>query len=133
MSPVVIIALVVGGILLLGAVACAGLGLFWARSARDVEQRAAVQAQAEVVKEADPAKADAGTRRVYTPEEFRQRVIGKTPDEVRAALGEPDQIREDGNVVRWTYRGRLKDPEPGKAAPTPVVVFRNGKAVEVQY
>jgi hypothetical protein len=130
-SPVLIIALLVGGVLLLGAVACAGLGLVWFRAAEEVRQdEAAARAEA---KSGPAAVVIDKAQHLYTREEFWQLVIGKTPDEVRAALGKPDEVKEDGDEVRWTYRGRIKDPEPGKAAPTPVVVFRDGKAAEVTY
>jgi hypothetical protein len=126
-SPALVVALAVGGAALLGALACAGFLLLSARAARDAAQeRAAVRADAAAAK---PAK---GGTRVYTREEFRDLVMGKTPDEVAAALGRPDETSEAGGVVRWTYRGRVRDPAPGEAPATPVaVVFRDGQVAEV--
>jgi hypothetical protein len=60
--------------------------------------------------------------------------MGKTPDEVVAVLGRPDEAREDGGVLRWTYRDRVRDPAPGGPPATPAVVeFRDGRVTEVGY
>jgi hypothetical protein len=127
-SPGLILALVLGGLLLL-VVGCGAVFLFryWATAIPPAN------ATAPVVVQADPAKGAKGITRVYTRQEFRDLVMGKVQDEVIAAVGKPDETSEDGDVVRWTYGGRVRDPGPGQPAATPVVVFREGKAAEVQY
>jgi hypothetical protein len=127
--PVLRIALVLGGMLVLSVAACGALGFFWTRAA--VQEERAVQAEAEA--EVAAGKAAKGTQRVHTRQEFRDLVTGKTPDEVIAAVGKPDDTREEGDLTRWTYGGRVQDPGPGQPAADPVVVFRAGKAAEVQY
>jgi hypothetical protein len=132
MNPGVIVALVVGGVLLLGCIACAGLGLLgW--MAAPVAQGPPVAVQGGPVGGPGQAKTKAAEgKRVYIRDEFRQLVMGKTPDEVLAAVGRPDETAEGGGVTRWTYRDRVR-AAPGEGAASPVVVFRDGKAAEVVY
>jgi hypothetical protein len=133
MSPAWIVVIVVGGVSLLGLMACAGIGLlgFWAAPVNAPANPGAVAVNdPAVIQPADGKVRD--SKRVYTRQEFRDLVMGKTEDEVIAAVGKPDEVSEDGEIARWTYRDRVRDAA-GKAAVTPVVVFRDGKAVEVQY
>jgi hypothetical protein len=133
MSPVLIIVLVVGGVLVVGAVLCGGFLLFSARAVRDAaEEQAAVQADA-AARAAKAGTAKAGTKRVWTRDEFRKLVMGKTPDEVVAAVGQPDGTDEDGGRPVWTYRGRTKDPGTGKTDAAVSVRFARGSVIEVGY
>jgi hypothetical protein len=125
MSPA---AIVLGGVCALGLLACGGL-CFLGWMAAPIPPAAPPP----VVVQADPAKGAKGMTRVYTRQEFRDLVTGKTPDEVTRAVGRPDETSEDGDAIRWTYRGRVQDPGPGQPAAAPVVVFREGKVAEVQY
>lgn len=72
-----------------------------------------------------------------TRAEFRERVVGKTPDEVIEAVGRPDSTAEnDGpffRSARWEYRRRTVDPATGRVDPVARVEFRNGVAVGVDY
>src|SRR5262245_17321947 len=69
----------------------------------------------------------------YTRAKFRELVIGKTPDEVVAAVGKADRTVESGTAVFWYYDARTTDPATGKADKKAQVVFRYGKAAEVNY
>jgi hypothetical protein len=103
-----------------GCVVVGGFAVMWSHVESDKRRPAGA------------AKVDAAVK-VYTRQEFRDLVMGKTEDEVIAAVGKPDETTEDGDAIRWTYEGRVRDPGPGQPAATPVVVFREGKAAEVQY
>jgi hypothetical protein len=128
-------AIAVGAVVLLGLVLAAGFAVIEAgseRQARDAE--AAALAGERTEGEIHRVEAQARTRKAFTRLEFRNRFMGQTPDEVAAALGRPDETSEEEGVVRWTYRDRVRDPAPGQAPATPVMlVFRNGKVTEVRY
>ena len=79
------------------------------------------------------AVTDTVTHTTYTREKFRELVIGKTPDEVIAAVGKPDRTVESGTAVFWYYDARTTDPATGQADKKAQVVIRNGKAAEVNY
>jgi hypothetical protein len=127
-SPVLILALVFGGLLVLGVVGCGVFGFLAFRAApvpagapgADVDETSGIP---------DPKNPEP----FYTRQRFRELVMGKTPDEVIGAVGRPDETTEAGDVIRWTYRDRVREPGPGKRSATPVVVFREGKVAEVQY
>lgn len=72
------------------------------------------------------------TKTVYTRDEFRKLVVGKTPDEVIAAVGKPDDTSESGSVS-WTYMYRTKDPITGKTDVSAIVVFEDGRVDRVRY
>jgi hypothetical protein len=131
-SPVLITALVLGGLLLVGAVACGGLALFWTRSAdRAANEQAAIVAEAEGARLVAEAKATAA--KVYTREEFRDLVMGKTPGEVRTLLGPPKRESESPNRVVWHYQERTTDPATSKLDREAQVVFENERVVRVGY
>jgi hypothetical protein len=127
-SGLVIVVIVLGSLMLFGVVACVGLLLFgWTSAPKPMGGPAAV------VVPADPDDTAVGTRRIYAQQEFRDLVMGKTPGEVVAALGKPDATSEEADTVRWTYRGRIQGARPGEPAAAAIVVFRDGKAAEVEY
>ncbi|HKB00942.1 MAG TPA: hypothetical protein VKD90_01925 [Gemmataceae bacterium] len=127
-SGLVIVVIVLGSLMLFGVVACVGLLLFgWTSAPKPMGGPAAVVVQN------DPDEIIAGTRRIYSQKEFRDLVLGKTPDEVVAAVGKPDITDQEADTVRWTYRGRVKGPRADDPVAAAVVVFRDGKAAEVEY
>lgn len=80
-NPALVLGLVLAG-LLVGGLVCAGLGamLFWTQAVdapAPAANVAATPAGDEGVDE--PAKPRDGTKRVYTGDEFKERVMGKTP------------------------------------------------------
>jgi hypothetical protein len=131
-SPVLVISLVGGGLLLVGAFACGGLAIFWTRSAdRAANEQAAIVAEAEGARVVAEAKATAA--KVYTRDEFRDLVIGKTPAEVRAVLGPPKRESESPKRVVWHYQKRTTDPATSKLDEEAQVVFENERVVRIDY
>jgi hypothetical protein len=131
-SPVLVIALVVGGLLLVGAAACGGLAHFWTRSAdRTAYEQAAIVAEAEGARVVAEAKAKAA--KVYTRAEFRDLVMGKTPGEVRTLLGPPKKESESPTRVVWQYQQRTTDPATSKLDGEALVLFENERVVRVDY
>jgi hypothetical protein len=131
-SPVLVIALVVGGLLLVGAVACGGLALFWTRSAdRAANEQAAIVAEAEGARVVAEAKVKAA--KVYTRDEFRALVLGKTPAEVRALLVPPKRETQSPKRVVWHYQERTSDAATTRLDQEAQVVFENELVVRVDY
>jgi len=126
-SPVLIVALILGSVLLVVVAGCAVLGFAFTRAVQVADE--AVQAEAE----ARPDAAKGETKRVYTRQEFRELVMGKTPDEVIAAVGKPDRTADDDNSQVWRYDERTRDPVTGKADDNTHVYFENGKVTRVSY
>jgi hypothetical protein len=54
-------------------------------------------------------------------------VIGKTPDEVIAAIGRPNSTQHLTQMDIWSYNNLTKDPISGKLDRTTQVVFENGR------
>jgi predicted Zn finger-like uncharacterized protein len=79
----------------------------------------------------DPPKENPPARRTYTRDEFRKLVIGKTPEQVIAAVGQPDSKRELGGAVFWVYRDMTIDPVSKKLDLSINVNFEKGKVVSV--
>lgn len=76
-------------------------------------------------------KAEAAKR--MTREEFRKLLVGKTKDEVIAAVGRPEQT-SDGVMSLWSYYDRTVDPVTGKVDAVAHVHFdRSGVVVRVNY
>jgi len=86
---------------------------------------------------APPAVANVGrppTRpEVYTRAEFERAVMGKTPAEVKAAFGDPPVSGGGDGEERWMYHSLTTDPATGRADGVSEVVFRDGKAVRLNY
>jgi hypothetical protein len=70
---------------------------------------------------------------VYTRVEFERLVLGKSVEEVRAAVGRPSQEQGGSSFLAATYRGRTLDPKTGQPDSQAVVQFRDNKAVRVVY
>lgn len=88
--------------------------------------RSPVSEKAEQVGVADKAE------KVYSRDEFRGLVVGKTPDEVIRAVGRPDKT-SGADSRYWSYRERTRDPITGKTDGNIMVVFENGAAARVVY
>lgn len=48
-------------------------------------------------------------------EDFKQKVKGKTKDEVKAMYGPPDRSFPWGETVVWSYDRLIRNPDTGKA------------------
>jgi hypothetical protein len=117
-------------------VVCGGgiaFGLTGWLSARQKAADELAKAEAERATERGARPAESPRPPAFTREEFETLVMGKTPDEVAAAAGEPTFKIRGGGALTWTYWGRTADPATGKADPQTVVRFLDGKAVEVSY
>jgi hypothetical protein len=68
--------------------------------------------------------------RVQPRDRFEAAVVGATPAEVRARLGDPDEVV--GEVI-WHYRGRTRDAQTGKADAGAWLWFRDGRVRDVTY
>jgi len=112
--PLGLIALVVGGV-----------ALFSFRGAAEVQQAEAMRVDAAA---RDAGKA--GIQRVYTRDEFRAMVIGKTGDEVIAVLGRPNFTSDnpDGSPDRWVYDKCVLNPATNKYE-NGTVDFINGRSI----
>ncbi len=79
------------------------------------------------------AQADPATK-VYTREEFKALVDGKTPEEVIAAVGRPATThdRSNGMPGDWVYFQRVMNPNTGKPD-FGLVEFQDGKVIGVKW
>jgi hypothetical protein len=75
----------------------------------------------------------AATRTVFDRAVFRGLVLGRTPEEVTAAVGKPDRMVESGTAVFWYYDGRTTSPATGKPDAKVQVVFQLGRVQEINY
>jgi hypothetical protein len=119
-----VIAVVLGALVLLGGLGVGAGMLFWAAAGPGVDH------------EAQPAAAADGPERVYTRDEFRKLVMGKTPEGVTAAVGPPDRVQEQSgrpDEPVWHYFKRTKDPVTGSMDGSARVAFKAGKAITVNY
>lgn len=71
--------------------------------------------------------------KVWLREEFRQAILGKTPEQVIAAVGKPDSTQDSSGDQSWYYRKRTKDPVTGKLDSVAQVIFERGVVVRVNY
>ncbi len=66
--------------------------------------------------------------------EFDRLVVGKTADEVLAAVGKPDQTQSGtGGSEVWYYRNRTVDEVTGKTDFSAQVVFERGRVNRVNH
>ena len=68
---------------------------------------------------------------VYSRDEFRKLVIGKTQDEVIKAVGKPFKTHDDPSNVFWMYQGITFDPVSDNHDNFIFINFVDGKAVKV--
>lgn len=64
-------------------------------------------------------------------EDFRQRVMGKSEQEVLAAVGRPKETSDLGTLTFWDY-GSIHDPWSGKEGPA-TVIFKDGVVYKVRF
>jgi hypothetical protein len=92
-----------------------------------------------------PSTAAAATKK-YTRQEFDAMVIGKTPDEVIAAVGKADSTTTPGPrdlpttdpmyEAFWNYEGKqfaIIDPISGKEETWATIAFEKGRATNVNH
>jgi hypothetical protein len=70
---------------------------------------------------------------VYSREEFTELIRGRTPDEVREALGTPAKTSEDPEAEYWHYRNRTRDPITERLDSDVQIVFRKGRVEDITY
>ena len=70
---------------------------------------------------------------VYTRDELRTMVMGKTPDEVIAIIGKPSKTNDNLAGSKWTYEQISGDTTTSKVDPFAHIWFKDGKATSVVY
>ncbi|WP_165251517.1 hypothetical protein [Paludisphaera soli] len=70
---------------------------------------------------------------VYAREDFSRRVMGKSEDEVIAAVGRPDVTTDDGGSLFWHFKKRTRDPLTQEEDTDVQVVIKEGKVVNVNF
>jgi hypothetical protein len=80
-----------------------------------------------------PLAEEGPERIVYTRDEFRAKVIGKTQNDVLSAVGKPDRTIDLGDTTTWTYRDRARDAITGKLDGLIQVTFQSGRAMDVSF
>ena len=69
-------------------------------------------------------------RKTYTREEFKKLVMGKTKDEIRKVLGQPDSTTD----LYWQYEKLTRDPDSKKKSDELVMVwFKDDKGDAVTF
>src|SRR5262245_46867062 len=129
-NSTVIILVVVGCVALVVLLICAGLFLMAFRGAEPPAKPVAASKVAVI----QPAGEKERMFRVYTREEFRHLVMGKTPKEVMAAVGRPDNTddRPDGSPRTWYYWSSVTNPATGRGDKG-ILDFQDGKVVVVRW
>jgi outer membrane protein assembly factor BamE (lipoprotein component of BamABCDE complex) len=64
--------------------------------------------------------------KLYTRDEFRQLLMGKTMEEVLKAIGKPNSTAESPPDTYWYYRGITYDPVTGKTDGSVQVCIERG-------
>ena len=72
-------------------------------------------------------------QKLLTRDEFKQKIMGKTEDEVLAPAGRPSTTSQEASMSYWHYADRTKDPLTGEADSDVQVVFQHGRVVAVNY
>ena len=149
--------LIVGGVLL-ALLLIIGVGaLFFVRTAavrqeaiaaRDAEAKRVGLGDEEAARRGrELVREKGGVAKTYTRDEFRRLVMGKTGDEIVAAVGRPDdarkdvagETRRDGVIVTenhdwWEFRDRVLNDATGKPFSRAAVRFNNkGQADRLDY
>lgn len=83
-------------------------------------------------KSTPPAESKQAAKR-WTREEFRKTVVGKTPDEVIAAVGKPDRTNDFDDRKSWFYKELTTDPITDKVDKSITVRFKDGRVYEVVF
>jgi len=78
-----------------------------------------------------PAEA---THSAITRDEFREKAIGKTPQELLKAFGQPDRTNDyGGGDVVWYYQARTLDPVTNNVDGQVIVNFERGRVKRVSF
>jgi hypothetical protein len=118
MSPGLVLGLVLGGVLFVTVIVGGLVFAVVAGPKAGATQRAA----------------DAAAARVWTRDEFRAAVMGKTPEEVIAAVGRPTSTSDhpDGSPWIWYYDGRVTNPAT-QQADDGILDFEGGRVAGVRW
>jgi outer membrane protein assembly factor BamE (lipoprotein component of BamABCDE complex) len=96
----------------------------------------AIAALEKVAAKKGPGKEDVKNK-VYTRAAFKQLVVGKTKEQVKALLGPPTKTWELNDAdysVGWHYKNRTKDPDAEEIDPDANILFdAKGVAVSVDF
>jgi outer membrane protein assembly factor BamE (lipoprotein component of BamABCDE complex) len=71
--------------------------------------------------------------KVYTREEFRKLIDGRTQDEVLKLIGKPRRTSEVGPYQYWHYDGVTRDVVTGKLDRNVQLVFEGGRVVRMNF
>lgn len=82
---------------------------------------------------APEANASLGTKKVYSRDEFKELVMGKTLEELTASIGRPDVSVSSDFGLTHHYLNRTKNPETGNVDALAELTMKDGKVVRVTY
>lgn len=71
--------------------------------------------------------------KVWTRDEFKALVMGKTKDELLELVGNPDDTGEFRKQAYWHYYQRTQDPVAKNVDPGVMVYFDGNVVVEVEF
>lgn len=118
-----ILALALGGAALVGLVVVGGcFALFYS-----------AKGGAENIQTKQEAAEKATVKTTVTREEFRVKVMGKTPEQVIAVVGKPSVTQDHGGDPIWYYNEATTDPVSGKVDYHAQVIFENGRVIAVNF
>jgi len=70
---------------------------------------------------------------LMTREECREKLLGKTPEEVIAIIGKPDRTMELTSQLTWFYKGMTRDKLTGKPDNRVQITFEDGKVKSITF
>jgi hypothetical protein len=59
--------------------------------------------------------------------------MGKTPEEVRQVVGEPDSVQNFAGEPMWNYSRITTDPATGGIYSTTRVIFETGRVIRITF
>jgi hypothetical protein len=139
-NPALIVGLILGGVVL-GVLVCGGLFAMMAFRGggaqvpqAQVADETTVDVGPENEVDINPLGGKEGdATKVYSRDEFKRLVLGKSPEEVIAAVGRPASFHnEDDEPIRWHYSQRALNPATGKAD-SAWVEFVDRKVIRVSW
>jgi threonine dehydrogenase-like Zn-dependent dehydrogenase len=134
-TAVLVLGLLVLLVLGLGVVG----GMYWLLSARQSAQQAVAMHEQMVARErAEQAAArqpvpPADRPAPLTRDEFKAKVMGKTPEQVIEAVGNPDRKDAEGADSTWHYDRRTIGPGSKAADATARLAFKDGVVAVVHF
>lgn len=78
-------------------------------------------------------KAEPAEKKVYSRDEFRALIMGKSQDEVIKAVGKPEMTQDLSGDVYWNFSNVTRDSVTGEVDGNVQVVFEKGRVVRVNY